>query len=1060
MRNSRVSTQPPGGGGRPSGPAGTIARIKLENFMCHENLQIEFDDHVNFITGQNGSGKSAILTALCVAFGCRAKSTQRAATLKDFIKTGCHHTLVLVELKNKGIDAFKHQVYGDSIIIERRISESTASISMKDCQGRKVAGDREELRELVEHFNIDVENPCVVMSQDKSREFLHSGSGKDKFKFFFKATLLQQVDELLLNIKKLLDHANALVNDLEKSIQPILKELHELQGKIKSMEHLEEISKKVKELKKKLAWSWVYDVNKQFDQQSSNIEKLKEKVPVYEARIKKCHKIVEDLKDCFIKKKTDSDSLVEGSMEMNRKKNELQQSLSKATQEKLQLGEEYQRLVRNVDMLNKQLKALQAQVRDIRDQHLKNTQAEEYQMEEKLQGLGDQLEATRSLLKGLKDEEESLSKNVEMRRNEIRKFAEEIDGSEQKLRHINHSIRQIQQHQTNKVTAFGGDRVTQLLRVIENHCHKFRRPPIGPIGVHVQLVNGDAWSIAVENAIGRLLDSFIVTDYQDSRLLRQCGKEINYHQLQIIVYDFSIPRLVIPDDRVPRTGHPTILSILHSDNPTVMNVLVDKGHIERQVLVQDYEMGKEATFVQRVPNLKEVYTKEGFNMFFRGSVQTILPPNRRCRAGRLCSTYGDQIQDLKREVYDIEGHIQQTRRRKRDMELDVQNVERELVDVKRRRLNVEKDLESKKLVIQDLKSSREIEATFASQATVDERTEEISEVENQLQEQELLLVTFKEKMNAAEEKVQNLKASFEELCELAKVVSNDMGEATNDLSGIEKQLHTTNIERAQLEKVLSEKLIPAIKEAEQELGRLQNQRDEYYEKASLICPESEVEALGGCNGSTPEQLSAQLNRFKERLVRETRSNPDSIDDLRLMYEKQQKKILRKQQTYEGFRQKLNACTEAVDIREQKFQRNASLLRRQLTWQFNGHLRKKGISGNIQVSYEEKTLAIEVKMPQDASSIAVRDTRGLSGGERSFSTLCFAMALHEMIEAPFRAMDEFDVYMDAVSRKISLDTLVDFAVSLGSQWIFITPHDISMVKQTEKVKKQQMTAPRS
>ncbi|VAH76268.1 unnamed protein product [Triticum turgidum subsp. durum] len=68
-----------------------------------------------------------------------------------------------------------------------------------------------------------------------------------------------------------------------------------------------------------------------------------------------------------------------------------------------------------------------------------------------------------------------------------------------------------------------------------------------------------------------------------------------------------------------------------------------------------------------------------------------------------------------------------------------------------------------------------------------------------------------------------------------------------------------------------------------------------------------------------------------------------------------------------------------------------------------------------------------------------------GGERSFSTLCFALALHGMIEAPFRAMDEFDVFMDAVSCKISLDTLVDFAVAQGSQWIFITPHDISIVK---------------
>uniref|UniRef100_A0A453DV71 RecF/RecN/SMC N-terminal domain-containing protein n=2 Tax=Triticinae TaxID=1648030 RepID=A0A453DV71_AEGTS len=89
------------------------------------------------------------------------------------------------------------------------------------------------------------------------------------------------------------------------------------------------------------------------------------------------------------------------------------------------------------------------------------------------------------------------------------------------------------------------------------------------------------------------------------------------------------------------------------------------------------------------------------------------------------------------------------------------------------------------------------------------------------------------------------------------------------------------------------------------------------------------------------------------------------------------------------------------------------------------------------------------MPQDASHDTVRHTRGLSGGERSFSTLCFALALHGMTEAPFRAMDEFDVFMDAVSRKISLDTLVDFAVAQGSQWIFITPHDISMVKPRDR-----------
>lgn len=162
--------------------AGIVSRILLENFMCHSNLEIELGDLVNFVTGQNGSGKSAILTALCVAFGCRARGTQRASTLKDFIKTGCGYALVHVEIKNQGEDAFKPETYGDLIIIERKISESTSSTVLKDHQGKRVASRKEDLRDIVEHFNIDVENPCVIMSQDKSREFLHSGNAKDKFK--------------------------------------------------------------------------------------------------------------------------------------------------------------------------------------------------------------------------------------------------------------------------------------------------------------------------------------------------------------------------------------------------------------------------------------------------------------------------------------------------------------------------------------------------------------------------------------------------------------------------------------------------------------------------------------------------------------------------------------------------------------------------------------------------------------------------------------------------------------------------------------------------------------
>ena len=39
--------------------AGQILRIYLEDFMCHRKFDISFGRHLNFVTGLNGSGKSA-----------------------------------------------------------------------------------------------------------------------------------------------------------------------------------------------------------------------------------------------------------------------------------------------------------------------------------------------------------------------------------------------------------------------------------------------------------------------------------------------------------------------------------------------------------------------------------------------------------------------------------------------------------------------------------------------------------------------------------------------------------------------------------------------------------------------------------------------------------------------------------------------------------------------------------------------------------------------------------------------------------------------------------------
>ncbi|CAN1754774.1 Structural maintenance of chromosomes protein 6B [Linum perenne] len=1009
-----------------SGPAtrtsGTLKRIRVENFMCHSNLQIELGPRVNFITGQNGSGKSAILTAICVAFGSRAKATQRASGLKDFIKTGCSHAVVEVEIKNEGDDAFKHDLYGDAIILERRITQSGSSLTLKDHRGRKVALRKEDLREMIDHFNIDVENPCVVMSQDKSREFLHSGNNKDKFK----ATLLQQVNDLLQSNTEELRAATALVDELEGYIKPIEKELKELKTKIDNMKELEELAQRVQILKKKLAWAWVYDVDKRMQEHVATLEMLKQRVPQCQGKIDQERAKMELLGEKHAKKKAKVARLAEKTLEVQRRQEDLKQSMSMAAKEKLELEDKHRRATKKIFDSKKQIKDIERQIEEIKDQQHRSTQAEKSETDAKIRELQNELDVANESLSRLKEEELGFTEDIEKLQNEIGDIAKEISYNEGKEKECRSTIRELQENMKNKVTAFGGSRVLQLLRAIENHRNQFTRPPIGPIGANLTLTNGDRWALAVENALSRLLNAFIVTDHNDSQVLKRCAREANYPDLKIYIYDFKRPRLSPPPNMLPRTNHPTILSSIHSTNDTVLNVLIDMFFVR----------------------------------FSRGSVQTVLPPNKRLRTSRLCASFDNQISELEQQRRHFAEEAENSRKRKRDSEKVLRSLGERLQAAKKQCCAAERKVSARKLELQDMERSTNTESNLPSASTLDELRGEILRIQEIMREKETTLEGLQAGMERAEAKSVDLKMSFQTLFDSAKEDMKTLNEADSELMKIVADIKEAEMQKDHYERVMATKVLFDIKKAEERHTEFEKERQDASRKASIICPETALEEIGGPDDSNADQLSAHYKIQKERLEKESQRCPESIDDLIALRAKKERKIQRRRQMYQSFREKLEACEKALNLRWSKFGSTRNSTKSVLTWNFNGHLGKKGISGNIKIDYEGKTLAVEVKMPQDASNSSVRDTRGLSGGERSFSTLCFTLSLHAMIESPFRAMDEFDVFMDAVSRKISMDTLVDFALDNGAQWIFITPHDISMVKQDENIKKQQMAAPRS
>jgi chromosome segregation ATPase len=157
--------------------------------------------------------------------------------------------------------------------------------------------------------------------------------------------------------------------------------------------------------------------------------------------------------------------------------------------------------------------------------------------------------------------------------------------------------------------------------------------------------------------------------------------------------------------------------------------------------------------------------------------------------------------------------------------------------------------------------------------------------------------------------------------------------------------------------------------------------------------------------------------------------------------------------------------EGIQLREDAHARYDRLRRirkhicRMSNREFDKILQKKGSSGALRFDHEDATLKMTYQKDNQDETTQIDNIQSLSGGERSFSTLAMLVSLGATIECPFRVMDEFDVFMDQVSRKVAMQELVDMAREMPNrQFVFITPQDLSSLPVSDHLRVFKLNAP--
>jgi len=145
----------------------------------------------------------------------------------------------------------------------------------------------------------------------------------------------------------------------------------------------------------------------------------------------------------------------------------------------------------------------------------------------------------------------------------------------------------------------------------------------------------------------------------------------------------------------------------------------------------------------------------------------------------------------------------------------------------------------------------------------------------------------------------------------------------------------------------------------------------------------------------------------------------------------------------------------LDARKKGFKQIRSSCSKNINRNFILQLDARNFNGKLVFDHKGHTLTIIVNPDSKVSAAALdlnRDIRSLSGGEKSYSSVSLILALWNAMSPPFRVLDEFDVFMDAVNRQISLKNIVNYAKSDREyQFIFLTPLSTDNIDLSSDIK---------
>ncbi|CAK9008656.1 Structural maintenance of chromosomes protein 6 (SMC protein 6) (SMC-6) (mSMC6) [Durusdinium trenchii] len=1081
--NNDYSDSDSDGGFDPGTASGKVKKIECRDFMCHKHLHVDFCKDINFITGPNGSGKSAVIAALQICLGMSAKTTQRGNNMKGLIRHGSHgDAVVRVYLYNDDPEpiSFMPEDYGKVLMIERVIKRTGGSefrmYNAESSPPKIVSKQRGMVEKAVRHFNIVIDNPCCILDQETSKQFL-KGNATKKYEVFLSASNLEVMTQCYEEEAEKRAAAMEALKQRKEQIRSLKRIYKQKEEAVKELTREERLHEELRTREEQSTWVLVRDRELEVQElkvlvanEQAMVEKCKMESDAAEALAAADNSKSDEVNARFKELEGELQELREGIRELNTRLDTLRKKERGIKKRKLRSANDIEQMTKARDKKKQQLEEI-----------LEKAQSGDSQHAQQLKEMSEQVANTEEEIKKLRGDEEeassrmpALEEDVEEKDNKFQERRRAVELVHQSVVNCKQQLQDLKRSKTDPAAAYGQGTIV-MLRMIEENKSLFSRVPVH-VGMQVKL-RDLKWQKPVQHHLRSQLQSFLVHDNRDFNKLKDLAKRAKCRVPNCIITKFTDRRYEIDPQKRFRSEYDDIKSfedVLEIENPNVFNALVDQAQINGSALAPDTRRARFAAFEARPAGLKRCYNLDADCFSLRAGnaeyKQAYRPPRganisffstdtraqeEQCQgalaraekeygetlalskaaqgelrtANKALKTVKDQVEALRTQQVHLRKNLRASKdayHKLADHDPDQQlNAERQAAELSIEQYNI--NLEETSVRLQEVSAelehvAKEVEPLqLEAHQRKDEERQIIESMNEQLAMVNEMQQALQQVVNKSNRAKKKLFARQNALTQLEENLQTKTEEATKAREGALDYCGNREIDPGNLSiKEVTTMIKGLTQDIETERKKRRESSDRSFEELFMVAKREAKRAKEKWIAS--REISKKQEAYLKQFELSNRLRKGGWETLKKDCQRRMKRIFQSNLSHRQYRGDV-----VFDDQEKKLD---------FLWSKSGNEPTQ-----TQID-DEEYYSEDEENPAD-----VTDTGTLSGGEKSFTTLSFLIAMGELIRSPFRVMDEFDVFMDNTNRKQSLELLLqnsETSKSLGRQFIFITPHDISQV----------------